>query len=204
VVLSDHGELLGEHGVFGHGNSLYEDETRVPLLFRYPDRLTAGSRVPTPVSTVGVYATVLDLVGLDVPASAQAESLLPTLSGSPPGSPVLAERYSGEVAVVRADSLEAAVPMLRSELRFRSYRVDELKLVDVSDGSGFLFDLRIDPDENDDRSDDRTPELVRLRSELESWQAALGLAALDSESWGGTPTIDPAARERLRALGYID
>src|SRR5262249_5584237 len=35
VVVADHGELLGEHGAFGHGRSLYEPLLRVPLLIRY-------------------------------------------------------------------------------------------------------------------------------------------------------------------------
>src|SRR5262249_40434590 len=53
VVLSDHGELLGEHGEFGHGRSLYEPVLHVPLLIRDPGRIPAGRRVATPVSTAG-------------------------------------------------------------------------------------------------------------------------------------------------------
>jgi arylsulfatase A-like enzyme len=48
VFLSDHGEHLGEHGLIGHGNSLYPELVHVPLMVRTPGR--APARVATPVS----------------------------------------------------------------------------------------------------------------------------------------------------------
>ncbi|HET9062595.1 MAG TPA: sulfatase, partial [Candidatus Binatia bacterium] len=67
VVVSDHGEMIGEHGEFGHGPALYEPDVRVPLLIRYPRVVPPGERVARPVSTAGVYATILDAVGLKPP-----------------------------------------------------------------------------------------------------------------------------------------
>ena len=42
VVLSDHGEELGEHGAVGHGRTLYEEVVRVPLLFHAPGVVRAA------------------------------------------------------------------------------------------------------------------------------------------------------------------
>ena len=44
VIVGDHGEAFGEHGTFGHGSALYQEETRVPLLYGFLDDQTAGSR----------------------------------------------------------------------------------------------------------------------------------------------------------------
>ena len=64
IVTSDHGEEWGEHGVFGHGNSLYYRSINVPLVMVYPDRIPPGERVSNVVSLRDIPATVLDLAGL--------------------------------------------------------------------------------------------------------------------------------------------
>ncbi|MEE8580677.1 MAG: sulfatase-like hydrolase/transferase, partial [Myxococcota bacterium] len=93
VVLADHGEILGERaGFFGHGPSLYQQAVSVPLLVRYPPKIPAGARVEAPVSTVGVFATILDLADIEAPPTLQVGSLAPLANGSDedPG-PVLSE-----------------------------------------------------------------------------------------------------------------
>ena len=199
VVMSDHGELLGEHGSWGHGMALYEPGIRVPMLVRYPPRIAAGTRVETPVSTVGVFATVLDLIGLAPPAPLHVGSLLPALTGGPPGGPVLSERHVGPRSVDGAD------PIADPAVRIRTYRMGRLKLVERSDGQTFLFDLSADPGETFDLADSRPAEVARLRDELDSWRAALGIPAIDAVvERSEPPELDPEARERLRALGYVE
>jgi arylsulfatase A-like enzyme len=204
VVLSDHGELLGERGEFGHGQSLYEPVTRVPLLVRHPPRVPAGVRVETPVSTVGVFATVLDLLGLAEPGRLHVGSLVPVIEGRPGGGPVLAERYANHLIGGRGG--EGLHPLMRPAERFRSYRVGPLKLIETTaSGAAFLFDLAADPGEERDVAAARPGDLARLHDELATWRRALGLPALDAPVDGEpAPPLDPAARERLRALGYVE
>ncbi|MCC6420216.1 MAG: sulfatase [Gemmataceae bacterium] len=64
IIASDHGEHFGEHGLMLHGNSLYRDLLRVPLVILYPGRIPAGGRVKSFVSLRDLPATVLDLAGL--------------------------------------------------------------------------------------------------------------------------------------------
>ncbi len=66
VVTSDHGELIGEHGLFGHGHSLYLEETHVPLLIVAPHRVPAVGRVDQPVSLRHVAPTITDLIHIEV------------------------------------------------------------------------------------------------------------------------------------------
>lgn len=63
IVTADHGELLGEHGIEGHTESLYRRATRVPLIFS-GGPVPAGIRVRPEVSLRDLAATVLDLTGL--------------------------------------------------------------------------------------------------------------------------------------------
>ena len=198
VVISDHGELIGEHGSYGHGAGLYEPGIRVPLLVRYPPRVRAAARVREPVSTVGVMATILDLAGLAAPR-VHVGSLLPALDGRPAGAPVIAERYVG-----RPEALPVP-PLLHMDRRYRVYRVGTEKLARTSTGETFLFDLAADPGETTDLAAARPDAVARLGAELDDWAATLGLPALDAPLEAqAAPALDPAARERLRALGYVE
>ena len=63
VVTSDHGEGLGEHGLFDHGESLYRTEIGVPLVIVPPSGLQTSAVVDEPVSLRDLPATIVDLVG---------------------------------------------------------------------------------------------------------------------------------------------
>lgn len=80
VVLSDHGESLGEAGRFGHGESVDPRELHVPLYIRLPGG--QARVVGEPVSLLDVMPTVLTLAGAVLPALGQGNSLVPWLSGA--------------------------------------------------------------------------------------------------------------------------
>lgn len=64
VLLSDHGESLGEHGEQSHGILLYDATLRVPLIFRLPGKLAAGKVEREPATLADVAPTILSLAGL--------------------------------------------------------------------------------------------------------------------------------------------
>jgi arylsulfatase A-like enzyme len=85
VFSSDHGEMLGDHGLLLKGPMMYEGAVRVPLLMRWPGVLAGGTRRAELVSLVDLCATFLDAAGLpDLPAS-QGDSLLPLARGESGG-----------------------------------------------------------------------------------------------------------------------
>ena len=81
IVTADHGELLGEHGLLGHTEGLYEPIVHVPLLIHVPGG--AGKRISKLVERIDVTPTVLDLAGQDPRGNElQGRSLVPLLRGS--------------------------------------------------------------------------------------------------------------------------
>ncbi|HYC54475.1 MAG TPA: sulfatase [Candidatus Binatia bacterium] len=201
VVLADHGELLGEHGEFGHGLTVYEPGIRVPLLLRYPPKIQ-GARVETPVSTAGVYATVLDVTGIAPHAKVSVGSLLPAVQGRPAGSPVICERASME-----GSGQGRTDPLAQGNVRLRTYRAGSHKLIQTSAGQSFLFDLLSDPGEERNLAELQPQKLQEITAELDTWRTALGIPAIDaapSERKPAPEELDPAAKERLRALGYVE
>ncbi len=82
LVTSDHGEMLGEHGVYNH-LYLYDENLQIPFLLAAPHEPAArpGRRVPTQVRSVDIVPTLLDLLDLPIPDDLDGISLRPLLRG---------------------------------------------------------------------------------------------------------------------------
>ncbi|MEZ5353736.1 MAG: sulfatase-like hydrolase/transferase [Bryobacteraceae bacterium] len=78
VYSSDHGEMLGDHGMF-QKFVFYEPSVGVPLIFSVPGMTKPGSVCDAPVSQTALLATLLDLCGIAVPAGLDAPPLTPYL-----------------------------------------------------------------------------------------------------------------------------
>jgi arylsulfatase A-like enzyme len=79
VFVSDHGEMMGSHGM-GSKMVFYEESVHVPLLLRFPGRIRAKTTIPNPVSTMDLFATILDYLGVPAPPR-EGYSLRPLLDG---------------------------------------------------------------------------------------------------------------------------
>ncbi len=66
VFMSDHGEMMGSHGM-GSKMVFYKESAHVPLMMRFPGRIRPGTQIDEPVSTMDVFATVLDYLGVPTP-----------------------------------------------------------------------------------------------------------------------------------------
>jgi arylsulfatase A-like enzyme/Flp pilus assembly protein TadD len=88
VVTADHGEALGEHGETTHGLFLYDSTLRVPLLVRDPSAGSRRGEERTPVRLVDLFPTVLDRLGLPVPAAIDGVSLGALFASKPPRIPI--------------------------------------------------------------------------------------------------------------------
>ena len=90
VVTSDHGEEFDDHGSWGHGHSVYQELLHVPLMFRLPNRLPAGTKVGDAVSTLDISATVTDLLGLPEMTHNEGHALVGLMLGEAPSRPSVA------------------------------------------------------------------------------------------------------------------
>jgi arylsulfatase A-like enzyme len=98
VFTSDHGDMLGSHGL-EYKNVPYEEASRIPLLMRYPRKLAAGARQDFLVSNVDLMPTMLAMCGANVPEGVQGRnhaSLLQTGKGERPESVFSEGKIGGE------------------------------------------------------------------------------------------------------------
>lgn len=82
MFMSDHGENLGDHGLYWKGGLFYECNVHVPLIFSCPGLIKEGLRVPALVELADVAPTILELIGLPVPQYMQAKSFAGILLGT--------------------------------------------------------------------------------------------------------------------------
>jgi arylsulfatase A-like enzyme len=198
IVLADHGEHLGEHGLWQHHPPGFIQVLRVPLLMVYPAALPAGRRVAAPVELVDVAPTILELAGIDAaPLRFHGESLLPLVHGD--GSPA-GQRIAVSEEVVRYRDRDD--PAVWGSVFFDGWHL----LTWPDDGEVHAYHYVQDPEETHARvlrADDRVArEALTLLRELKTtnlgtWSALGGRASDDVH-------VAPEAEERLRALGYVD
>ena len=80
IFTSDHGEMLGEHGVYSK-TLFYEASVRVPFIVSWPGQFAAGRQTDALVETVDVYRTIAEVAGVAVPHDVFGHSLVPILRG---------------------------------------------------------------------------------------------------------------------------
>ena len=206
VIVSDHGELLGEHDMFNHSRSLTEQLISVPLVMRYPARIPRGMEIETPVTTAALMPTILDLVGLEAPTDIHTRSFAPLFEGSASQaiSPLLSENFR-DAGELLNEGFKHRDFFDRLGVRYRSIEEDGWKLVVDSEGHRWLFKPEEDPAEDHNLLDEFPEIAEKLTATMETLVEAYGLVPLDAElgeaGEGGTE-LDPEVQERLRALGY--
>jgi arylsulfatase A-like enzyme len=204
VITADHGEEFREHGRVGHGLSLYNELTHVPLLLLTPNSHTRAD-IHDVVSLVDIAPTLLDYAGIAPPPTFEGRSLrgllrrhhglwrlvmhLQALFASP--------RDSGQASYSELFPLDADKPEEPDRHR-RAVIVGDRKLIVHADGKEESFDLATNPQESP-----ATPlaesKVSALRATLDRFSTQLAHKRAPEQ----TRPLDAETRERMRALGYL-
>jgi arylsulfatase A-like enzyme len=177
IVTADHGEELGDHGLFEHGESLYGPEIRVPLVFVLPSRSQSSSVVRDVVSLRDLPATIVDLVGFSVGSPFSGRSLAglwrDPSRGSVPGANGLCGAVSELAEPNPTNPSLGLSPAARGALSSLA-QGDYLYIRNEGDGTEQLFQEREDPAELVNRAglEAMAPVLERMRRQLNKLQRA--------------------------------
>ncbi len=149
VFTSDHGEMLGEHGIWAK-HKFFESSVRVPLFIRFPARFTPR-KVRENVNLCDLYATLCDLCGIDTPEGLDSRSLVPLMDGH-------GEDWSDETI---SQYLRQYLMIKQGALKYQYYG-EEMPEV--------LWDLEKDPGEAMNQIDnpDYEEALTKLRARRDS------------------------------------
>jgi arylsulfatase len=187
VVMSDHGEQLGENGLFGHCCEVNDAESHVPLMIRMPGGAGGGRKVDGLVELVDLMPTLLEISGVTPPAGMRGRSLMPAIRGEP---------FAGrEVALTEGTETLRTVSVRgpTGRLTYLGLSATSPWLADVVeaarlDGPGFVATDGLP-----------APDREALRTSLVTWARSL------VRSGKGTRGEMPAAlKQSLREHGYWD
>ncbi|MBX3180438.1 MAG: sulfatase-like hydrolase/transferase [Candidatus Hydrogenedentes bacterium] len=191
VLTADHGEEFHEHGGWWHGQTLYEEQTRVPFIIKLPGNARAGEVNPHFARNLDLAPTFLHFAGLEKGAMMQGQALFDA-AGNPTNANI---GYS-----YAENNFEGIV--------LQSVQTPTHKLIRANEGNKRnlapreFYDLVADPREQTSR--DGEPALAPIQSQLD--QTIDGYLKICEEN-AIDPThveIDAATLEALDAIGYLD
>ena len=187
IVLSDHGEEFWERGGLGHGNNLYTESLRIPLLVYFPGGDLTPLRVERNVSIVDVLPTIRSLVGLDPGETDEGVDLLQPPDGADDRT-LYAHLWRRRGTVDPDDDLLAEGVVSR-----------EWKYMSTLPGGEKLFNLALDPVE---RRSVLADEQNRARG-LRAAYAAFVKNSRKYRSAESSISADDEMLKKLRSLGYV-
>jgi arylsulfatase len=182
IITADHGELLGEHGLYAHTFKLYDTLLKVPLLVRLPgqDKPVVVRRM---VRSLDIAPSVIDLLGLPGDHRFDGESFRPLLNGSPDGfrpTHAISEIWTTHLCV----------------------REERFKLIaNYAEGEKELFELRADPGEERNVIGQHEQEAGRLEARLH--EHLLSIKAPEDDLRRAGILEDEEVKSRLESLGYM-
>jgi len=139
IYMSDHGEMLGDHGMFLKGPYFYEGAIRVPMIIRWPGRYKAGLKSDALIEMVDLAPTLLEAAGIPMPVGMQGRSLTPLLTGR-------TTKQRDSIYCEYFDSLALYdPPPMAVCVRTNEYKMVFYQKLPV----GELYDLNTDPNETD-------------------------------------------------------
>lgn len=154
VLVSDHGEAFNEHGFYFHGQTLYNEVIRVPMIVRVPG--WKPRRVTDPVSIVDLPPTLLDLMGYAIPGEYDGNTRVPLMLGQAPAEarPVFSE----------------LLPYTSWKEHHKAVMLGDWKFISVlTAGSEQLYNLAEDPGEKKNLLKDNPEQAKRMREILSSF-----------------------------------
>lgn len=184
VVASTHGESLGAHGEETHGVFLYDETIHVPLLLKLPQNRMAGKRVNNRARLLDVAPTVLEAVGIPVPAQMQGQSLLRLAQAGSQADPPVYSRSDLPQQGFGCSPLE-------------SWRAG--KYLYIRAPKPELYDLSADPIAAHNLAQSAKATLEAMASQLHAFDSHFAKDA--GESTG--PALTSSEMQKLASLGYV-
>ncbi|MDD5614409.1 MAG: sulfatase [Candidatus Omnitrophica bacterium] len=200
VILSDHGESLGENNLyFQHTNNLYDSSLRVPLLLHYPGLIAPGTVVTKQVGLIDVMPTILDILKIRCGQNLNIEgkSMVPLILKGHSIRPYVFSELDGWIFSVRSESHKLIYidRRLKKDSHWLEYYKNDYE----------LYDLKNDPLERVNLIFEQQEMLMYLREKLDQYvgQARAYQDRLSQEINFDTDIKDEQAKEKLRSLGYF-
>ncbi len=205
VMVSDHGENLGEHRMVDHQLCVYDTLLLVPLAIRYPPLFPIPGEVEATVQLTSLFPTIVEILGIpesELPISWTTKSLVKVITEKEQGMPITFSEYDSPREILKILKFKAPyfdVSVFDRDLL--AARDKRFKYILTSNNTDELYDVVLDPGETNNLLPTRNvPDY--LKQAVVEFQRQNPLYRPPSLS--ATPGKgDKEAIEKLRSLGYI-
>jgi len=178
IITSDHGELFGKNGIYGHECLMYEGVVKVPLMIKFPYCRRMG-REKKMITLVDLYPTILSICGLPIPEGISGKAF------GDASSPLVAELYKKGLGKHRV--------LYEGKYKFMNCEYER---------KPELYDLKRDPMEKENLAENLPEVTLLMEKKLKEWEKEHGPKYTPSAEIEEDP-LSKEIREGLRALGYI-
>lgn len=187
ILTSDHGEVFGERGLFGHGISVYQDQVHVPLVIKFPNQ-SHGKVNTNLVSSIDILPTVLEIAGIKASSQILGQSL--NTENIQRSQPVVSEHFTPSFLFNWSERFHGTDRALFN---------GDLKIIRSNGDHRELYNLAKDPDEQVDLSGSVVTSLHELDMELDRWL----VTSTPQFTHETTDKNTLETIERLKTLGYV-
>jgi arylsulfatase A-like enzyme len=197
ILVSDHGEAFREHGSWLHAWSLYEEETRIPILIHFPGKSHAGVKIDERASLIDVAPTLFETLGWKIPSEWQGVSFLPQIvhpETAPPERKIFAEL---------SQTPRHLSALFKTHHKFiENRRQSDTPPGEIKVTSREAYDLAADPNEKENLA---ASSLKEATTELEQAVKQLSLMANERRLEGEIPAayLDPDTIQGLQRINYL-
>lgn len=209
IICSDHGELHGKHGIYGHEFGLYEELINVPLMIRHPNK--ESKVIDKTVELMDIFHTILEFSGTDSDKFCSERSIFndnyrstesknlqyPEYAFSEYSKPMVALHEIQKIAEKRGEQIPENSKYMSSMTSVRNHKG---KYIHRSDTQDQLFSFQNGKDEEVNCLEDE-PDLVENYVNILQEHSRTGKADVEKV---GVDGINDDIKGRLGDLGYLE
>lgn len=231
VILGDHGEALGEHGIYSHGHLPYEQVARVPLIIKFPKNEYAGKSINQLVSLMDLFPSITEYLNInlseEISEYIKGKSIIRLIreehyqnhqylfaetrysDAKPTFQAVISNDYKYIKVIptrVQASIIKTTVKRLVNERIWISILRNPLYMLKRYGKleARQLYNLESDPDENRNLVEEE-PEIVeKMEKILLDWENDCRKQPLPRSPFESDREEEEIIRQQLKALGYLD
>jgi uncharacterized sulfatase len=207
IIVGDHGEMLGEHQIMGHGLGVHEELVHVPMMIRFPGQ-SNQNRIEQAVSTTRIFNTILEAIGLETINMPNTEvvSTMETSLRNIQFNPkfIFSEAYPPESLLLVMEKYASDL-IERFHCRSVQWAVynQPYKLIRIGNVRDDLYNYEIDPKETNALAPKDDSGSI-LKTELDRFITSASQKGAHYTRDSVSGLVDQQVMEHLRNLGYLD
>ena len=202
MITSDHGEHFGEHNLWSHTASLYNEILHIPLIIKYPKGIECKKEVYHYTQSIDIFPTVMDIVSISKKEvmDHSGVSLVHNNNGNKFHDFVFAE-WEGRIPYfvqTRLKDPQSSLNAGRFTNKMWTIIGEQYKYILTSDGKEELYNVKKDKSEIDNLIDQNQEDADMMKKKLERW-----MSEAKRNSDNDRRVVDDEVRKNLEGLGYL-